>query len=127
MNRPVAPKALGAYSQTLVAGGLCFVSGQVPVDSEGNHPDPLDVTGQAETAFANLRACLGAEGLKLEDVMSLTTYLRDVADNPEVSAVRSRVFGQHRPTSTVVAVAELLHPHWRLEVQAIARVNGSDA
>jgi 2-iminobutanoate/2-iminopropanoate deaminase len=120
MNQANAPAPLGAYVQTLTAAGLCFVSGQVPVNPGGDDPPAGDVTAQAEQVFTNLRACLAAEGLAMSDVVSITTYLRDAADGPQVSAVRARYFGDHRPTSTVVAVSGLLDPAWRLEVQAIA-------
>lgn len=113
-----APAPLGGYSQTQWAGNLCFVSGQVPVDREGNHA--IDVAGQAAQVFQNLDDCLADEGLTLADVVSLVTYLRDATTGAEVAAVRSRFLDGHRPTSTVVEVSGLLDPAWHLEVQAIA-------
>jgi reactive intermediate/imine deaminase len=126
MSQQNGPAPLGAYAQTMTAGGLCFVSGQVPVDHDGNHLPAHDLVAQAEQVFANLEGCLADEGLTMSDVVSLTTYLRDVADSPEVSAIRGRFFGDHRPTSTVVAVADLLDPTWRLEVQAVAAAREPD-
>lgn len=113
-----APAPLGGYSQTTWAGGLCFVSGQVPVDRDGKHVP--DVAGQAAQVFQNLSDCLADEGLTLSDVVSLVTYLRAAADGAEVAAVRARFLEGHRPTSTVVEVSGLLDPAWRLEVQAVA-------
>lgn len=113
-----APAPLGGYSQTLWAGNLCFVSGQVPVDRDGSHVP--DVAGQAAQVFQNLGDCLADEGLALSDVVSLVTYLRDAADGTEVAAVRARFLDGHRPTSTVVEVSGLLDPAWRLEIQAVA-------
>lgn len=124
MSGKRAPAPLGAYVQTITAGGLCFVSGQVPVDRDGNSLPADDVVAQAEQVFANLEACLADEGLALRHVVSLTTYLRDIADAAAVSAVRARAFGDHRPTSTVVEVSGFLDPAWRLEVQAIAAIPG---
>ena len=115
---------MGAYVQTLRAGGWCFVSGQVPVDEAGSCAD--DLAAQAEQVFSNLEGCLADEGLTMADLVSITTYLRDVADAPAVSAVRSRFFGDHRPTSTVVGVSALLDPAWRLEVQAVAVARETD-
>lgn len=124
MSGKRAPAPLGAYVQTITAGGLCFVSGQVPVNRDGNSLPADDVVAQAEQVFANLEACLADEGLALRHVVSLTTYLRDIADAAAVSAVRARAFGDHRPTSTVVEVSGFLDPAWRLEVQAIAAIPG---
>ncbi|MDQ6523134.1 RidA family protein [Nocardioides sp. LHD-245] len=124
MSTTRGPAPLGAYAQTITVAGLCFVSGQVPVDGDGEHRD--DVAGQAEQVFSNLAACLADEGLAMTDVVSITTFLRDIADGPAVSSVRGRFFGDHRPTSTVVEVSGLLDPAWRLEVQAIAVTRDQD-
>jgi 2-iminobutanoate/2-iminopropanoate deaminase len=126
MSRARGPAPIGAYAQTITAAGLCFVSGQVPVDAAGDHLPGDDVVAQAEQVFANLEGCLADEGLVMADVVSITTYLRDIADGASVSAVRSRYFGDHRPTSTVVEVSNFLHPAWRLEVQAVAVTGGPD-
>ncbi|MEV4105633.1 RidA family protein [Nonomuraea sp. NPDC049649] len=119
MNQRKAPAPLGAYVQTITAAGLCFVSGQVPVGPDGDLPAG-DVAAQAEQVFTNLQNCLADEGLTMSDVVSITTYLVDISDAAEVSAVRSRFFGDQKPTSTVVEVSGFLNPAWRLEVQAIA-------
>lgn len=120
MNHQPAPAPPRGYAQTLTAAGLCFVSGQVPVDSDGNQLPEDDLVGQAELVFTKLQSCLSDQGLEMSDLVSITTYLRRAADGPEVSAVRGRYLGEHRPTSTVVEVSGLLNPAWRLEVQAVA-------
>ncbi|MCD6638661.1 MAG: RidA family protein [Nocardioides sp.] len=126
MSPARGPAPLGAYAQTVTAAGLCFVSGQVPVDEHGNHLPADDVAAQAEQVFANLQACLVDQGLTMADVVSITTFLRDIGDAAAVSAVRGRFFGDHRPTSTVVEVSGFLNPAWRLEVQAVAAVREPD-
>ncbi len=126
MSPARGPAPLGAYAQTIVAAGLCFVSGQVPVDRDGNHLPADDLAAQAEQVFANLEACLADQGLTMADVVSITTFLRDIGDGAAVSAVRGRFFGDHRPTSTVVEVSGFLNPAWRLEVQAVAAVREPD-
>ncbi|WGX97503.1 RidA family protein [Nocardioides sp. L-11A] len=124
MSATRGPAPLGAYTQTITAAGLCFVSGQVPVDGDGRHS--TEVADQAEQVFTNLAACLADVGLTMADVVSLTTFLCEIADGPTVSSVRGRFFGDHRPTSTVVEVSGLLDPAWRLEVQAIAVTRDQD-
>ena len=115
-----APVPLGAYVNALVVAGTCYVSGQVPVDSAGQTVGVGDPRVQAGQVFRNLAAVLAEHGMTLSDVVALTTYLTRVEDSAVVSAVRRESFGEHRPTSTVVCVAGLLHPHWLLEVSAIA-------
>lgn len=115
-----APPPLGAYANAMTVGGVCYVSGQVPVDQAGQTVGVGDPETQARQVFGNLRAVLAEQGLTLDDVVALNTYLTRAADGASVSAVRLEFFGEHRPTSTVVCVAGLLRPDWLLEVSAIA-------
>ncbi len=126
MSAARSPAPLGSYAQTVTAAGLCFVSGQVPIDRDGRHLAADDVAAQADQVFTNLEACLADQELTMADVVSITTFLRDIGDGATVSAVRGRFFGDHRPTSTVVEVSGFLNPAWRLEVQAIAAVREPD-
>lgn len=117
---PAVHPELGAYAHVVRCGALLFVSGQVPVTPTGDSLPAEDVEGQARQVFENLQAVLAREGCSLADVASLTTYLCDVADAAVVGAVRGTFLGDHRPSSTVVGVSQLLLPQWRIEVQAIA-------
>ena len=116
----VAPAPLGAYAPGRVAAGLCFVAGQDPVAADGSVVGEGDIAAQADQVFENLRLCLAAEGLDFSDVVSLTTYVRDISQAGTVSQVRAHFFAQHRPTSTVVGGVDLLDPAWLVEVEAVA-------
>ena len=122
----MSEQSLPTYAQTFRAHGLCFVSGQVPVDSDGRSLPADDLEGQVNQVFANLEACLADEGLGLPDIVSMTTYLRDIADAPRVSQIRGRFLGEHRTSSTVVEVSRLIGPSWRLEIQAVAMTRNAD-
>ena len=95
-----------------------YVAGQTPrPQASGSVPE--DLAGQTELCFAQLADLLGAHGASLSDVVSITTYLTDLADYAEFAAVRARVFGEALPSSAAVGVASLLGDVL-VEVQAVA-------
>ena len=101
-----APAAIGPYSQAVVAGGLVFCSGQIPLK-----PDGTLVTGSAaeQTAqvLANLSAVLAAAGTNLNRVVKTTIFLKNLADFAAVNEAYARAFGAHRPARATVEVARL--------------------
>ena len=115
---------MNGYSHVTVASGLLVhVSGQVPV-----RPDGSVVLGaaevQTEQVFQNLSAALEAVGASWADVVKLTYFLRDIADLDEVRAVRDRFVDPGRlPASSLVQVAGLAHPDFRIEIDAVAAID----
>ena len=112
---------VGPYSHTAaVPPGteLIFISGQVGMRPDGSIPTSF--ADQAEVTFQNLRACLAAHGLGIEAVVKLGVFLLPGQDFQLLRAVRERLFGAHRPTSTTVYVPQLASPAFLVEVEAIA-------
>jgi 2-iminobutanoate/2-iminopropanoate deaminase len=107
------------YTDAVSAGDLLFISGCVPVDSEGRLV-PGDVVAQARRVFENIGLVLGAAGAGFRDVVKVTVFLTDVDDRPAVNTVRQEVFGDTRPASTLVEVSRLAVPGARIEVEAVA-------
>ena len=121
LNPDTVHKPVGAYSHTvIVAAGteLVFVAGQVGIRTDGSTPSTF--AEQAEVVFENLRACLAAHGLEMQDVIKLNTYLVAGQDVQAMRAIRQRHFGVHQPTSTAVYVPALVSPDLLLEVEAVA-------
>ena len=110
---------VGPYAHATRAGGLIFVSGLLALDQDGRTVGPGDAAAQAEHIFATLRTILAGVGADLGDVAKLTFFLVDLNDRAGLSAVRKRVFGDHRPASTLVQVAGLIGEGTLLEVEAI--------
>ena len=116
-----------AYTQAIVATGqrLVFVAGQVAVDAEGNVVGPGDLATQSRQVFVNVGRALAAAGARPEDVVKITTYV--VHHRPEyrplISEARTAVFGDHKPTSTLVGVETLALPDYLIEVEAIAVID----
>jgi 2-iminobutanoate/2-iminopropanoate deaminase len=96
-----APRPAGAYSQAIVAGGLVFVSGQVPREPlTGIVPD--GIAAQTRLALRNLNALLQAAGASLKDVVKITTYLADLTMFDEFNRTYAEFFVRPYPTRTTV-------------------------
>lgn len=113
------------YSHVVATRGgkQVFVSGQVPIDAEGNLVGKGDLKAQAEKVFENLRVALAAAGATPEDVVKLSTYVVGYkpSDLAVLREVRSRAFGDTAlPASTLVGVQALAREGLLIEVEAIA-------
>src|SRR6266540_3627754 len=119
---PGQPEPISHYTDAVRVCDLLFVSGCVPVDSDGRLVGEHDVVEQARQTFANVGAVLEAAGSSFADVAKLTVFLTDVDDRAKINPVRQEVFGETRPASTLVEVSGLAIPGARIEVEAIAVV-----
>jgi 2-iminobutanoate/2-iminopropanoate deaminase len=118
---PLAPAALGPYSQAVMAGGFVFCSGQLGLDpATGDFAGP-DVETQAERAMTNLANVLDAVDCTFADVVKTTIFLADMADFAAVNAVYGRFVTDPPPARSTVQVAAL-PKGGRVEIEAIARL-----
>jgi reactive intermediate/imine deaminase len=114
-----APAAIGPYSQAMRAGGLLFLSGQIPLDPATGQIVPGDVAAQAERVLKNIEAILAAGGGALADVVRTTIYLVDLGHFATVNEVYARFFAPPCPARVTVQVSAL--PRGSLiEIDAIA-------
>ena len=115
-----APKAIGPYSQAIVAGDLVFCAGQVALDpATGETVAPDDVGGQTRRVLQSLGAVLAAAGSDLAHVTSTTVYLADFGVFAAMNEVYAEAFGTHRPARATVGVATLPRG-LKVEIQCIA-------
>ncbi|HEX9364619.1 MAG TPA: RidA family protein [Candidatus Dormibacteraeota bacterium] len=112
---------LGAYShQVEVPAGarLLVMAGQVGRTVDGRVPeDPIE---QAEVALDNVRHNLEAAGMGVGDVVKLTWYVVGQMDAQRRRELLTAWLGDHRPASTLVYVAALAAPEYRVEIDAWA-------
>jgi enamine deaminase RidA (YjgF/YER057c/UK114 family) len=106
------------FSRAVRAGDRVIVSGTAPVLAGGGCPDGAGL--QARRCFEIVAAALAEAGAQLDDVVRTRMYIVSVADAEVVGAVHAEVFGDVRPAATMVVVAGLLDPAWRVEVEAEA-------
>jgi len=118
-----APKAVGPYSQAVVAGGFVFASGQVPIDpGTGRLIESVHVGDHVRRALDNLSAVLSAAGSSLEQVVKVTIYLADMADFPDVNRAYAAYFPHTPPARATLQVAALPLSA-RVEIDLIALVS----
>ncbi len=114
------PKPVGPYSPATVFDHLVFVSGQGATDPATGQLAGLDIETQTEQVFRNISAILEAAGTDLSHVLRCGVFLVDMRDFAAMNAVYARVFGDHRPARTTVAVSSLPHAGLRVEIDAVA-------
>jgi len=98
---PAGAPPTGSYSAALVGNDLVFVSGQGPIDPQGEIVAGT-IESETELTLRNIEALLVAAGSGLDRVLKCTCYLADIADFDRFDAVYRRVFGAHLPTRTTV-------------------------
>jgi enamine deaminase RidA (YjgF/YER057c/UK114 family) len=109
-------------------GSLLFLSGVTAAPVYHSHPHreeefdlPDNMRDQAVAAMENLTKTLAAAGCGIEDLVSATRYLTDVAEQDDLNRVWASYLGDHLPTTTTVEVSRLAtHPRCKIEISAIA-------
>ena len=114
------PEPISHYTDAVLAGGLLFVSGCVPVDERGQLVGSEDVVAQARQVFANVGKVLAAAGARFANIVKVTVYLLNVDDRARINPVRQDVFGRSRPASTLIEVSRLAVPGALIEIDAVA-------
>jgi enamine deaminase RidA (YjgF/YER057c/UK114 family) len=109
------------FSRAVRAGQHVFVSGTAPIWPDGSCDS--DPAAQAQRCLEIILAALAEAGARPDDVVRTRMFLVDLADAGPVGAVHGQVFGEVRPASTMVAVAALLDPRWRVEIEAEALIS----
>lgn len=108
------------YSQTRTATGtLVFVSGQLPVDTDGTVPS--GITAQTRLVLDNIETRLAEHGLDLASVVKVTYFLCDLDDLEAVREVLRERLPVPRPAASLVRIGGLVHPHAAIEIEAIAQ------
>jgi enamine deaminase RidA (YjgF/YER057c/UK114 family) len=106
------------FSRALRVGGRVLVSGTAPIWPDGScDPDP---EVQAARCLEIILAALAEAGAGPEHVVRTRMYLVDPGDWEAVGRVHGAVFAEVRPAATMVVVAALLDPRWRVEMEAEA-------
>jgi 2-iminobutanoate/2-iminopropanoate deaminase len=123
MKEPIstksAPAAIGPYSQAIRAGGLVFLSGQIPLDPVSGQLIDGDIAAQTERVMKNLGAVLEAAGCSFDDVVRTTIFLTSLADFQVVNECYGRHFHAVPPARATVQVAALPRGA-KVEIDAIA-------
>jgi 2-iminobutanoate/2-iminopropanoate deaminase len=102
-----APGALGPYSQAIVAGGVVYCAGQIPLDPATGQIVTGGIAPQTEQVLKNLSAVLKAAGSGLDRAVKTTVFLSDMNDFAAMNEVYGKHFGSTPPARSTVQVARL--------------------
>lgn len=116
-----APKALGPYSQAIVANGFVFCAGQTPVDPATGKLVEGDVSAQTRRCLDNLAAVLESAGSSWSHAVKVSVFLKDLGDFAAMNAVYAEYMPTPAPVRSTVEVAGLPLGA-RVEIDVIAVV-----
>ena len=121
ITTPSAPAAIGPYSQAIIANGMLYTSGQIPIDPQTGNIVSGGIEAQTHQAFANVRNLVEAAGITMSHVVKVTVYMADMADFATVNTIYEQYFTAPYPARSAVAVKQL--PKGALiEIETIAQM-----
>ncbi len=103
---PLAPKAVGPYSQAVEANGTLYISGQLPIDaSTGKMAETIEE--QTRQSLTNLSYIAKEAGYELSDAVKISVLLDDIADFAAMNGVYAQFFTENMPARVCYEVAKL--------------------
>ena len=120
INTVEAPSAIGPYSQGVIAGGLLFLSGSIPLDPKTGQTVGGSIAAQTERVMLNIAALLKAAGIGFGQVVKTTCFLTSMDFFADFNEVYAGYFVS-KPARSTVAVAGL-PKGVDVEVEVIAKI-----
>lgn len=122
INTESAPAAIGPYSQSVLAGNILFISGQLPINPETGKFAGNDIKSQTEQSLKNIESILEKAGCTMDNVVKTTVLLNDMGNFAKMNEVYAKFFTKDYPARAAYEVAKL--PKDALvEIEAIAVVD----
>ena len=101
------PRAIGPYSTAVIAGGVCYLSGMIPVDPASGKLAAQDIDGQARQVFLNIKTVLEELNASTADILKTTVFLTDLGNFGAVNGIYAEWFGPDYPARSCVQVSAL--------------------
>ncbi|MBB5420788.1 reactive intermediate/imine deaminase [Paraburkholderia atlantica] len=120
-NPAALAKPGGHYSHVAVANGFVFVSGQLPINAQGDKLADASFDAQAEQVLANVKAALESVGSSVAQLVQVRVYVVDVEHWASFDQIYARWAGEAKPARAVVPVPQL-HYGFKIEVEAVGVV-----
>lgn len=115
-----APAAIGPYSQAVIANGLVYSSGQIPINPASEKIEAEGIEAQTEQAIKNLSAVLEEAGTNISKAIKTTCFLKNTGDFGAFNEVYAKYF-TGKPARSCVEVSNL--PKGALvEIEVIAEI-----
>ena len=116
-----APKAIGPYSQGVVSNGHIFLSGQIPLNSNGELLDG-NIQEQVALVFQNIQHLLETQNCTLQNIVKLTVFLKDIENFDAVNDKMIELLEEPYPARSLVQ-AVALPKNVDVEIEVIAGLN----
>lgn len=113
-----------SYSPAVITEGgrIVWLAGHLATEDEDGNSLDGDFDGQVRCVFRKIAATLEAAGGALDDIVTMTVFITNVANNTRMVELRKEFFAGDYPASTLVTVAALNRPEMMVEIQAVAVV-----
>jgi len=112
----------GYYSHAIKVkpGHLLFIKGTTPRDRDFNLIGKGDVLAQCRQIFENMKVILEEAGGSFDNIVKVTTFVRDISNLKALQAIRGEYFKAGYPATTMVEVSGLANEDLLIEIEAIA-------
>jgi 2-iminobutanoate/2-iminopropanoate deaminase len=107
IQSPDAPKAIGPYSQAILAGNTLYVSGNIAIDPETGRMDTLNLETEIRRVMSNLGAVLKEAGMSYENIVKATIYTTDLKNYKLINTIYGEYFKEKPPARETVQVVAL--------------------
>ena len=107
ISTPLAPAAVGPYSQAVEMKDTLYISGQIPLNPETGKLAEGDIAVQTEQVFRNITAILNEAGYSFANVVKSTCLLSDMANFKAMNEVYAKYYPDNQPARAAYAVKEL--------------------
>ena len=118
----VAEPPAERWSNCLVVDGVAYVSGMTARSADPKALASMDEYAQAKVIFAKIKSLVEAAGGAMSDVVKITIFLTEIANNTKVWQARREFFTGDFPASTLVEVSALAAPEILVEIEAVAHI-----
>lgn len=107
INSDKAPKAIGPYSQAVLADNTLYLSGQLPIDATTGKFAGDTIEAQTKQSLENAKAILEEAGMGFENVCKVTVLLSDIGNFGKMNEVYASYFTENFPARAAYQVAKL--------------------
>jgi 2-iminobutanoate/2-iminopropanoate deaminase len=114
----LAPARGLPFSDGVIAGNTLYIAGQEGTD-ESSKLVAGGIGPETKATLENIEKVLKAAGFELKDIVSVTVYLADIHDFPEMNKVYKSVLPDPKPARATIQAAALVNDA-RVEIAAIA-------
>ena len=107
IQSPDAPKAIGPYSQAILAGNTLYVSGNIAIDPETGKMDTLNLETETRRVMSNLGAVLKEAGMSYNNIVKATIFMTDIKNYKQINTIYAEYFKDKPPAREAIQVVAL--------------------